>query len=155
MSHSRFSYEDSLLDILHHYEPSPYMPVSEQEAFAGTILGRQTGAQGKPLRELSKTMRERFETVVEYTLMRITKGDEQMQGIEDLDVLYDDNLDREVEALPRAMACLSVAMTERGTEDRVLGQLESFRYIAAAVCLKELERFRITTLGSHVLPRAV
>ena len=131
------------------------MPVSEHEAFAGTILGRQTGTQGKPLRELSKAMRERFESIVEYTIMRITKGDEQMQGVQDLDVLYDDNLDREVEGFPRAMACLSVAINERGVEDRVLGQLEPFRYIAAAICMREFERYRITTHGSYVLPRAV
>ena len=99
-------------------------------------------------------MRERFEAVVEYTIMRIVKGDEQIQGSTDLDLLYDDTLDREVEALPRAMACLSVAMREQGVIDRVLGPLESFKYVAAGVCLKEYERFRITTLGSYVLPRA-
>lgn len=31
--------------------------------------------------------------------------------------------------------------------DRELGELVSFRYVAAAVCLKELERFLITTTG--------
>lgn len=149
----RAGYEESLLMILYCYEPSPHMPVSEHEAFAGTILGRQAGAQGKPLRELSKTMRERFESVVEYTIMRIVKGDEQMQGVGDLDVLYDDSLDREVEALPRALACLWIAVEERGMDDRVLGELESFKYLAAAVCLKEYERYRITTLGSYALPR--
>lgn len=130
------------------------MPVSEHEAFAGTILGRQAGAQGKPLRDLSKVMRERFESIVEYTIMRIVKGDEQIQGVSDLDFLYDDSLDREVEALPRALACLTVAVHEGGLEDRELGELESFKYLAAGVCLKELERFRVTTLGSYVLPLA-
>lgn len=130
------------------------MPVSEHEAFAGTILGRQTGTQGKPLRELSKTMRERFEAVVEYTVRRIVKGDEQMHGLGDIDLLYDeDSLDREVEALPRAMACLIVALEEQGRADRVLGPQQCFAYVVAGVCLKELERFRITTLRSYVLPR--
>lgn len=130
------------------------MPVSEHEAFAGTILGRQAGAQGKPLRELSKVMRERFEAIVEYTIMRTVKGDEQMQGVSDLDVLYDDNIDREVEALPRALACLQVAVEEDGLQDRVLGELESFKYLAAGVCLKEYQRVRISKGGSGVLPRA-
>ncbi len=148
-----YSYEDSLLDILYEYEPSPYQPVSEHEAFAGTILGRTIGAQGKPLRELSKTMRERFESVVEYTVMRIVKGDEQIQGVTDLDLLYDDSIDREVEALPRAIACLAVAVEEPGLSDRELGELESFKYVVAGVCLRELERFRITTLGRAGLRR--
>ena len=148
----RTRYEESLADILCIYAPSANAPLTEQEAFAGTILGRKGGAQSKPLRELSKTMRERFEAVVEYTVMRIVKGDEQMRAIGDLDLLYDDSLDREVEALPRAIACLANAIGERGTEDRQLGELESFKYIAAGVSLRELERFRITTFGSYVLP---
>lgn len=146
------SYEDSLVDILYHYAPVAHLPISEHEVFAGTILGRQGGAQGKPLRELSKTMRERFEAVVEYTIMRIVKGDEQMQGVNDLDLLYDGSLDREVEALPRAIACLACAVEQPGMVDRQLGPLHSFRYVAAGVCLKELERYRITTLRSYVLP---
>ena len=129
------------------------MPLSEHEAFAGTILGRSGGAQGKPLRELSKTMRERFEPVVDYTVMRIVKGDEQMQGVGDLDLLYGDDVAREVERFPVALACLKVAVEEQGMEDRRLGELQSFKYIAAGVCLRELERFRMTTFGSYVLPR--
>ncbi|KAK3718728.1 hypothetical protein LTR37_004947 [Vermiconidia calcicola] len=150
----RAGYEESLSDILYIYAPSLHMPLSEHEAFAGTILGRKGGAQSKPLRELAKTMKERFEAIVEYTLMRIVKGDEQMQGVGDLDLLYDDNLGRELEALPRAMACLDVALSVPGMVDRQLGELQSFRYVAAGVCLREFERYRITTLGSYVLPRA-
>jgi hypothetical protein len=130
------------------------MPVSEHEAFAGDILGRKGGVQNKSLRELGKTMRERFQAIVDYNIMRIIKGDDQMQGVGDLDLLYDDPLDREVEALPRALACLQVAVEEQGLEDRQLGELQSFKYIAAGVCLREYERYRITTLGSYVLPRA-
>ena len=97
-------------------------------------------------------MRERFQDVVEYTIMRIVKGDEQMLSVADLDVLYDDGLDREVEALPRAIACLVDAVEEHSTEDRQLGELQSFKYSAAGVCLRELGRYRITTFGSYVLP---
>lgn len=146
----RASYEESLLDILYYYEPTPRSPVSEAEAFAGTILGRQGGAQGKPLRELSKTMREHFEAVVEYAIMRIVKGDQAMQAVEDLDDLYDE---REFEALPRAIACLSVAVEEPGWKDRQVGELKSFKYVAAGVCLRELARYRITTFGLYTLPR--
>lgn len=145
-------YEESLLDLLYSYAPSVHEPLSEQEAFAGTILGRKGGAQSKPLRELSKNLRERFEAVVEYTIMRIVKGDEQMRGLGDLDLLYDDSLDREVEALPRAIACLANAVEERGLRDRQMVELQSFKYIAAGACLRELERYRITTFGSYVLP---
>jgi len=141
----RSAYEDSLLDILYHYEPAANIPLSEREVFAGSILGRQGGSQGKPLRELSKTMRERFETVVEYATARIVHGDPAVHAADDLDDLYDD---RELEALPRAIACLSVAVSERGLVDRKVGELKSFTYIAAGICLRELHRFRATTFGS-------
>jgi hypothetical protein len=154
----RDTYEDSLQDIMHCYGPSAHAPLSENEVFAGQILGRQGGAQGKPLRELSKTMRERFEQVAEYAVVRMIKGDqavqEAIQMVGDIDDLYDDVYsDREFEALPRAMACLRVAAEEPGLVDRQCGELKSFGYVAAGVCLRELQRYRITTFGSYVLPR--
>jgi hypothetical protein len=84
-----YSYEHSLHDILYQYSPTLNMPLSEAEAFAGTILGRQGGAQGKPLRELSKTMRGRFNAVAEYYTMRMIHGDTAMHKTEYLDDLYD------------------------------------------------------------------
>lgn len=136
--------------MLYDYEPSPHYPLSEAEVFAGEILGRQSGAQDRQLKELSKTMRERFDTAVQYIEARITKGDDAIEQAQDLEDLYDAKYDeREFEALPRAVACLFVALQEIGYEDKKLGQLQSFRYIAAGVCLRELQRYRITTFGSH------
>ncbi|KAM0717022.1 hypothetical protein Q7P37_006874 [Cladosporium fusiforme] len=143
----RAGYEDSLLDILHTYSPTIHSPLSETEAFAGTILGRQGGAQGKPLRELSKAMRERFDAVAEYANMRIINGDAAMNQAEYLDALYDLN-EREIEAWPRAIACLVVACREKGAIHYGLGELKSFKYIAAATCLRELERTR-RAFGSY------
>lgn len=117
------------------------MPLSEAEAFAGTILGRQEGAQGKPLRELSKTMRDRFATVAEYYTMRMIHGDAAMHQAEYLDDLYDLE-EREIEAWPRTIACLVIACGEPGLKDYRLGELKSFKYIAAANCLNEFERTR-------------
>ena len=96
------------------------------------------------MRELSKTMRERFNTVVEYTTLRITKGDQAMHAEQDVDDPYDD---RNMEALPRALACLALAVEDPGRTDRKVGELQSFKYIAAGVCLRELVRLR-TKLGS-------
>lgn len=135
----------------------PHSPLSETEAFAGQIVGRQGGLQDKPLKELAKTMRERFNTLVEHATMRITKGDEAMREVEDLDLLYDDIHydERELEALPRALACLEVAVTESGYRDAKLGELKSFGYVALGVVLRELDRYRVTTFGSMSgLPRA-
>lgn len=135
----RAGYESSLLEILYQYSPTINEPLSETEGFAGTILGRQGGAQGKPLRELSKTMRERFDTVAEYYAMRMIYGDDEVQKY--LDGLYD-LPEREIEAWPRTIACLVAACQEEGLHDYRLGELKSFKYIAAASCLKEFERTR-------------
>ena len=148
----RGGYEDNLLDILYYNSPTANVPLTEIEVFSGTILGRHGGAQGKPLRELSKNMRERFEPVVEYARSRMLKGDAVVQAVNDLEELFDVK-EREIEALPRAIACLSVALDEAGCVDRLVGELKSFRYIAAATCLEELLRYRITTFGSYLLPK--
>ncbi|EGP83253.1 RNA-directed RNA polymerase [Zymoseptoria tritici IPO323] len=155
----RACYDDALANLLVDYEPSPHSPLSEIEVFAGQILGRVAGPQGNTLRDLAKTMRERFATVVEHTIVRITKGDEAMKDAEYMDELMtledDEHYDeRELEALPRALACLEVAVNESGYKDRKVGELNSFEYVAAGVCLRELDRYRVTTFGSlSGLPR--
>ncbi|KXT13980.1 hypothetical protein AC579_8857 [Pseudocercospora musae] len=136
----RSSFDDSLADLLYEYEPTPHHPLSETEAFSGQILGRQSGPQGKPLRELTKTMTERFEMVVEHARMRIRFGD-AVEEIQDIDDLHDPRYhDRDVEALPRAIACLHVALSEAGYQDRKIGELKSFKYIAAQIALEELPK---------------
>jgi len=151
----RSSYEESLINIMYNCCPASHSCLFEQEVYAGFILGRQGGAQGKPLRELGRTMRDRFEAVVEYAMLRIVKGDQQ--AVQDAltagvgDVLYND---REIEGFPRAIACLQVAVREEGWVDRQAGELKSFGYIAAGLCLKEWRRYLITTFGRRTLPRA-
>lgn len=94
-------------------------------------------------------MRERFETVAEYAAMRITKGDEAMKEASNLDDLIDLHYnEREIEAFPRALACFEVGVKETGVRDKRVGVLGSFKYLAAGVCLRELDRYRITTFGS-------
>ncbi|KAK1825029.1 hypothetical protein LTR12_000570 [Friedmanniomyces endolithicus] len=151
----RDSYDESLLDIMYNYCPTLHTHLSEQEVFSGTILGRQGGAQGKSIRELSKTMRERFEAVTEYAVLRITRGDQATaQGVTVVEEeQYEGYDDREIEGLPRAIACLEVAVRERGWVDRKAGELRSFGYVAAGVCLRELRRYMITTFGRNTLQR--
>ncbi|PPJ51825.1 hypothetical protein CBER1_09772 [Cercospora berteroae] len=152
----RTSYEESLANLMYDCEPTPQKPLSEGEVFAGEILGRHNGPDGKQLRELSETMRSRFKHIVDHCNLRITHGDDLMEQVDDLDDLYGEEYsDREIEALPRALACLEVAVTETGYQDLRVGKLQSFKYIAAGAALRELDRYKITTLGSYSgLPRA-
>ena len=74
-------------------------------------------------------MKETFERDVAFTLECIAKGPQEEDGKD--------------KALERSIACLAVAVEDLGnTQERAKRKLESFRYIAAAVCLGEVERFQ-------------
>lgn len=104
--------------------------VSEVEVFAGNILGK-TGAASKRQRESAITMKEQHDRTVAYTVACITRGEGDDGGSE---------------ALERSIACFYVGCNTVRVRKRV-GALMSFGWIAAAVCLKELEKLP----GSDVL----
>ena len=106
-------------------QPSQYL--SEIEVFVGDIIGRY-GPQSKRQREASIGMKEKFERDVAEIINYIVKEDEGGEG-------------RSKEALGRAIACFAVAAATSDTRPRRgIGTLRSFGYVAAAVCLRELER---------------
>ena len=105
------------------YSNHPPHFIEEVEVFSGNIIGKN-GAMSKRQREFSKTMKEKHERDVEYTIYSITRGDDGKSGDE---------------ALERSIACLYVASNNVKSHRRV-GKLVSFGWIAAAVCLKELEK---------------
>lgn len=121
------------------------------EAFSGNILGRRGGVVGKPLREQSNTLRERLENIIEHTLDRVRRGD---QGYHEGDLIdLGDPGDVVREAFPRAIAALVVGMRKLPRKDPKLGELVSFRYVAASVCLAEFKRYLVTTFGKLTYPQ--
>ncbi|KKY15588.1 putative rna-dependent rna polymerase [Diplodia seriata] len=121
------TYESNLLDIMSDYSTHPQYPLSELEVFGGNIIGKSTGAQNRRTKERTMEMNARFERDVTFTAERITQGDDG---------------DRD-EALARAIACLAVGMTEARKVNKRVGELRSWKYVAAAVCLREIELFKI------------
>jgi len=125
----RDMYEECLLNVMKNYSDHPLRPISELEAFIGNILGAQ-GSQSRRQRDLSVPMKEAFDRDVSFIVgcIRGTKED----GNETSD-----------QALERSIACFSVSLGEV-THVMMGGRknepLVSFRYIAAAVCLREMER---------------
>ena len=105
------------------YSAHPAHFVSEIEVFSGSILGKN-GAQSKRQREFSVDMKEKHERDVAYTVLCITQGEGDKSG---------------KEALERSVACLYTASTTMRVRKKV-GALVSFSWIAAAICLKEVER---------------
>ena len=114
------------------YSNHPNHFVSEIEVFSGNILGK-TGSQSKRQREFSKSMKEKHDRDMEYTMLCITRGDG----------------DNGSEALERSIACLYVACNIPRMRRKV-GTLASFTWIAAAVCLKEVEKLR--HVGTNLFP---
>ena len=117
-------YEDDLIETMSQYSMNPSQYLTEVEVFVGDILGRY-GPQSKRQRDASLGMREKFERDVRSIVDFITKEDRDAEGAKAKD------------ALPRSIACLSVAATE-SHHRRHVGTLRSFGYIAAAVCLREM-----------------
>lgn len=115
-------YEDCLYGIMTEYSQHPSRPLSELEAFTGNILGK-TGVPNKHQRELSKTMKEKFEEDTTFIVNYITKDGDEYSA----------------EALAKSIACLAVSL-EGGDSYKKRGELSSFKYLAAAVCLKEINK---------------
>lgn len=118
-------YEDNIIDTMLENSAHPTHFVSEVEVFVGALLGKD-GAQTKRQREFSTSMKEKHDRDVAYTVQCILQGEEEEAS--------------KVEALERSIACLYVAVHEMRTRKR-FGRLVSFTWVAAAVCLKEVEKF--------------
>lgn len=117
-----FRYEDCLYGIMTEYSQHPSRPLSELEAFTGNILGK-TGVPNKHQRELSKTMKEKFEEDTSFIVNSITKDGDEYSA----------------EALAKSIACFAVSLEDTNSYNR-REQLSSFKYLAAAVCLKEINK---------------
>lgn len=118
-------YEEALLDIMTNYSEHPVRPLTELEAFIGNILGK-TGAQSRHQRELSTSMKDKFEEDSHFIVNCILK----------------DGTEWSEETLERSMACLAVSLEDRHVYKKQ-DQLLSFKYVAAALCLKEVERLPV------------
>ena len=126
------------------YGPHPHKPLSEVEVFVGNILSK-TGAQTNRQRDLSISMKERFEEGLSLTVRYITQSNDYSYDEGDEETNGNENKEANEQALAVSMACLWVAVNEEadvwryGKRGRV--ELRSFGYVAAAVCLKEAEKF--------------
>jgi hypothetical protein len=112
------------------YSEHPVRPLTELEVFVGNILGK-TGAQSRHQRELSTNMKDKFEEEALFIVNCIIK----------------DGGDWAEDSLERSMACLAVSL-EQPKAYRKREQLLSFKYVAAAICLREVERFEALPVGT-------
>ncbi|KAF2175051.1 RdRP-domain-containing protein [Zopfia rhizophila CBS 207.26] len=116
-------YEGNMLLTMDSLRPHRGKRLTELEVFTGSILGKKMRSNHKAAREANIELRQRTNREIASAVSLILNGDEDLPG--------DD-----YEALPRAIACFAVAMEEKGWESP--SKLESFKYVAAAVCLEQL-----------------
>ncbi|CRG88837.1 hypothetical protein PISL3812_05872 [Talaromyces islandicus] len=118
-------YEDGLLDIMYCYSDSPWKTtLTEEEVFIGNIMGRNH-KQTIHQKESSRAMREAYDELVSWTMSLITG-----QGT-----------DKGGESLERSIACFWAALNDRkGSFVPPQGKLRSFPWIAAIVCIQEVDK---------------
>ncbi|MCJ1396820.1 hypothetical protein MMC11_000010 [Xylographa trunciseda] len=125
------SYEDNLSDIMYQYSPAPWASnITEIEVFIGNVVGKTHG-QTKHQREASMNMRDGYERLVEFIVSQIRNKEAGRE-----------------EALERSIACMALGLEDDGASGPVRRgrpQLMSFRWIAASVCLQEVERLQKST----------
>jgi hypothetical protein len=121
-------YEENLVENMSAYSTRPKNPLHELEVFIGYVIGKN-GVQSKRQRECSIGLKKAFEADVSFTADWIRKGETTNSG---------------ERALERSIACLSLSMEKGRRNERPRAKnLRSFEWIAAAVCLKEVERFEV------------
>ncbi|KAL9096449.1 MAG: hypothetical protein Q9165_001446 [Trypethelium subeluteriae] len=125
----RESYEDNLIDMTYKYSTVPHHPLTEIEVITGIIFGRNESGYSKRLRENNMEMKEQYDRDVQFTISRILHNGRATQVVSE-------------DALALATACFTVTMEKPRRRARRFGELKSFRYIAAALCLREIKKFQ-------------
>jgi hypothetical protein len=125
-----------MLEIMETLRPHRGEPLTELEVFSGNILGKKERASTRYIREANLEVQERFDRDVGAVIKRIVLGDEEHDSTAD------------AESLPRAIACFKVALLTDEWENYV--KLTSWKYVAAAVCLEQLWRYRNGSLRWYV-----
>ncbi|KAF2121910.1 hypothetical protein BDV96DRAFT_593865 [Lophiotrema nucula] len=109
---------DTMISYRSHHDKH----LTELEVSSGILLGKNPRGTAKAQRDAIQEAIEHFNEHTTFTIDRI---------------LYGDGEDRkQEETLPRAVACFKVALETEGWERNE--QLQSFKYVAAAVCLEQL-----------------
>ncbi|MCJ1281547.1 hypothetical protein MMC26_000867 [Xylographa opegraphella] len=125
---THISYEDNLINLMYQYSPTPWAStITELEVFIGNIVGKTHG-QTKRQREASMNMRADYERLVEFIVSQIRNKEAGRQ-----------------EALERSIACMALGLEDDDPVRRGRSPVMSFRWIAASVCLQEVERLQKST----------
>ncbi|KAK5049094.1 hypothetical protein LTR84_005517 [Exophiala bonariae] len=125
----RAEYEECVRNVSWEYSPDWTKALSEQEVFIGNILGK-TGAQTKRQHDLAVSMSERFDADLAYIVSLIAHNDDEEED--------EDHLGGLALSVGCFLASIEDLPFDLANTQKTDG-LVSFRYVAAALCLKEIE----------------
>ncbi|KAJ9226183.1 hypothetical protein DTO027B5_5867 [Paecilomyces variotii] len=122
-------YEDNLRDLMHQFSATPWKSsLTELEVFIGTIMG-ESHRLTKRQKEISKSMREEYDDLVEFTVSAILdRGSDHREPLE------------------RSVACFWVAVQSHNEPSHRDLKLHSFAWIAAVACLQEIQNLHSATI---------
>ncbi|KHN97503.1 RNA-dependent RNA polymerase [Metarhizium album ARSEF 1941] len=144
-------YEDSILDSMWHFSENPRKCITEAEVFCGSVLNK-TGTQTRRQRDASIRLKEDTDRILTWICSLIRNRIDDRRGHSGDWGRFEDNDDEHV-AIQLCWACLVVGCIEQadnfGPTYHRTGELESFRIVAAACLLKELNTFKASRLIGH------
>ncbi|TWU72186.1 hypothetical protein ED733_001553 [Metarhizium rileyi] len=141
-------YEDSISDSMWHFSENPRKCITEAEVFCGSVLNKR-GTQTRRQRDASIRLKEDTDRIITW-ISKLIRNQGGYTGDDSADYRQSSdhgNTDEdEYGALQLSWACLAVGCTEEPNKFSPMyhgtGELESFRVVAAACLLKELNTLR-------------
>lgn len=136
-------YEASVADQMWHYSENPRVPLSETEAFCGSILNK-SGSQTRKQRDFSMKLREEMDRLMVWyvKLIRDPSVTEEEHEWAIVNIEESAKVMMRKRALEMCLACFLVGMVDKRRETRrkeATPPLQSFKVIAACCLLNELE----------------
>ncbi|KAJ2969240.1 hypothetical protein NQ176_g8770 [Zarea fungicola] len=149
----RNCYEEALLNNMTQFSSNPRVPVTETEAFCGDVVNK-TGSQSRQQRDLSTKLKDEMDRLMNWIAWLIRNPEDKTGGPESQILAHtlqggaptSSRLPSSgrLNALEMSVACFQISMQRKpapafpGRREKSDG-LQSFRVIAAACMLNELE----------------
>ncbi|KAK2593801.1 hypothetical protein QQS21_008509 [Conoideocrella luteorostrata] len=144
-------YEDSVVDSMWHFSENPRSHITEVEAFCGTILNRR-GTQTRQQRDASIRLKDAMDRDMAWISKLIRhRSDDSGKDVDDVEYTSgtDDDADESGhDAIQLSWVCFLIGCSKSTDKANAVYQLKSFRIIAAACLLKEINCLKTRVAGN-------
>jgi len=139
----RHAYEDAMWNATLEFSDHASKPITELEVFTGSILNKK-GVQTRRQRDRSIQLKDEFERIAVWTDRMIRKRNKATddEGTQNGEADTQAGAGSSNESLILSIACLEVSILKditRPRYGRVAEEFQSFKVVAAACALKEMD----------------